>query len=93
MFGTQGFKNTAVLNSVQLGPQSFMQTYAQVVNQYGVNALVGVWGNAYVRGQPRVPAAHMAPATTLPAAALKLVQPLNEHVAFTAEAGLNETVV
>ena len=28
---------------------------------------------------------------TLRAAALKLVQPLNEHIAFTAEAGLNET--
>ncbi len=33
----------------------------------------------------------MAPAATLRADALKLVQPLTEHVAFTAEAGLNET--
>ena len=50
LFGTKGFKNFAVLNNVQLGPQSFTQTYARIVDQYGVNALVGVWGNAYLEG-------------------------------------------
>ena len=50
LFGTKGFKNYAILNSVQLGPQSFIQTYARVVDQTGVNALVGVWGNAYLEG-------------------------------------------
>ena len=31
-------------------PERYTQTYAQVVNQYGVDGLVGVWGNAYVQG-------------------------------------------
>ena len=90
LYGTQGFKNIAVLNSVQLGPQSFTQTIAQVVNQYGVNGLVGVWGNAYVQGNIGYLRRH-GPGSDAPGGTLKLVQPLNEHVAFTAEAGLNET--
>ena len=90
LFGTKGFKNFAVLNSVQLGPQSFTQTYARIVDQYGVNALVGVWGNAYVEGNIGYLRRH-GPGDDAPGGSLKLVQPLNEHVAFTAEAGLNET--
>ena len=66
---------------------------AQSSNQYGVNALVGVWGNAYLRRQPRLPAASWPRQATRRAAMFKLVQPLNEHVAFTAEAGLNETLL
>ena len=34
-----------------------MQTYARMVNQYGVDALVGVWGDAYLQGNARLPAA------------------------------------
>ena len=63
---------------------------AQVVNQYGVNGLVGVWGNAYVQGNLGYLRRH-GPGNDAPGGSLKLVQPLNEHVAFTAEAGLNET--
>ncbi len=48
--GTQGFKNQAVLNSQALTPGIFLQTYAQEVNQYGVNFLFGVWGDAQVQG-------------------------------------------
>jgi hypothetical protein len=90
LFGTKGFKNFAVLNSVQLGPQSFTQTYARIVDQYGVNALVGVWGNAYLEGNIGYLRRH-GPGDDAPGGSVKLIQPLNEHVAFTAEAGLNET--
>jgi OmpA family/PKD domain len=91
IYGTQGFKNFAVLNSVQLGPQSFMQTYARVVDQYGVNALVGVWGNAYMEGNLGYLRRHANGEKDAPGAMFRLVQPLNEHFAFTTEAGLNET--
>ncbi len=57
LFGTQGFKNYAVLNSTTLAPGAFLQTYAQVVNQYGINYLFGVWGDAILSGQRRVFAA------------------------------------
>src|ERR1035437_1873971 len=90
LFMTKGFKNYAVLNQVQLGPQSFIQTYARVVDQAGVNALVGVWGNAYVEGNLGYLKRHSA-LKDAPGGSFKLVQPLNEHVAFTAESGLNES--
>jgi uncharacterized cupredoxin-like copper-binding protein len=92
LFGTKGFKNFAVLNSVQIGPQSFLETYARVVDQVGVNALVGVWGNAYVQGNVGYLRRHN-PGNDRPGAELKLVQPLNDHIAFTAEASLNETLL
>jgi hypothetical protein len=90
IFGTQGFKNTAILNQVQLGPQSFLQTYARVVNQYGGSALVGAWGNAYIEANAAYLRRH-GPGNDAPGGTVRLVQPLNDHVAFTAEAGLNET--
>ncbi|MEO8594966.1 MAG: OmpA family protein [Candidatus Solibacter sp.] len=92
LFTTKGFKNYAVLNSMQLGPQSFLQTYAQVVDQTGVNALVGVWGDAYMEGNIGYLRRH-SEGNDRPGGALKLVQPLNEHVAFTAELGLNESLL
>jgi hypothetical protein len=91
LFGTKGFKNFAVLNTVQLGPNSFTQTYARIVDQAGVNALVGVWNNAYLEGNIGYLRSHATNGGDRPGGSLKLVQPLNEHVAFTAEAGLNET--
>ena len=92
LFATKGFKNYAVLNRVQLGPQSFMETYARVVDQAGVNAMVGAWGNSYFEGNIAYLRRH-EPGNDRPGGSIKLVQPLNEHVAFTAEAGLNETLL
>jgi hypothetical protein len=92
LFATKGFKNTAILNSVQLGPQSFLQTYAQVVDQTGVSGLVGAWGNAYLEGNIGYLRRH-GPGSDSGGGMLKLVQPFNEHVAFTMEAGVNETLL
>jgi outer membrane protein OmpA-like peptidoglycan-associated protein len=88
-FATAGFKNDAVLNSTTLSPYEFLQTYAHVANQYGVNMLVGVWGNAYV--QANAGYVRLRAADDMPGAMIKLVQPLNEKISFTLEAGLNET--
>jgi hypothetical protein len=92
IFATQGFKNFAVLNRVQIGPQSYMETFARVVNQYGVNALVGTWGNAYLEGNVGYLRRHQNSAGR-PGAMLKLVQPLSAHVAFTMEGDYNETLL
>ena len=90
-FVTAGFKNDAVLNSTNLGPTSYLQTYAHVVNQSGINALIGVWGNAYIQASGGY--LRMRGQDDMPGADFKLVQPLNEKVSFTAEFGLNETYV
>jgi len=91
-FATEGFKNIAVLNSVNIGPSSYLQTYARVIDQYGFNALVGTWGNAYLQGNIGYLRMN-GPGNDKPGGTLKLVQPLNDKVSFTLEAGLNETFV
>jgi hypothetical protein len=93
MFATKGFKNYAVLNSVQLGPESFTQTYARIVDQVGANVLVGAWGNAYVEGNLAYLRRHSSGNGNSPGGSIRLIQPLNEHVAFTAEASLNESFI
>src|ERR1022692_1983809 len=93
MFATKGFKNYAVLNQVQLGPESFTQTYARIVDQVGANVLVGAWGNAYVEGNLAYLRRHSTGNGNSPGGSIRLIQPLNEHVAFTAEASLNESFI
>ena len=83
LFGTQGFKNYAVLNSVTLAPGAYLQTYARVVNQYGADALVGVWGDAYLQGNIAYLARHIPGTHSTAGGELKLTQPLGTHVAFT----------
>jgi len=90
-FATAPFKNIAVLNSANLGPTSFLQTYARVVSQFGVNTLVGVWGNASL--EANLGYLRMQGVSDMPGAKLKLVQPINDKVSFTAEFGLNESYV
>ncbi len=93
LFGTQGFKNTAVLNSTVLSPGISLQTYAQEVNQYGVNYLFGVWGNATLQGNIGYLRRQIQGKHATPGAELKLTQPLSPHVAFTAEADYNQTLI
>jgi hypothetical protein len=83
-FVTRGFKNYAILNSVTLAPGAYLQTYARVVNQQGINFLFGTWGDASLSGSLaylQLRESHEA----RPGANLKLTQPVSEHVAFTLE--------
>jgi len=91
-FFTRGIKNYAVLNSVTLAPGAFLQTYARVVNQQGVNFLFNVWGNSHLEGDLaylQLREVHKA----RPGANLTLVQPFTEHVAFTLGGSYNESLV
>jgi hypothetical protein len=91
-FATKGFKNIAVLNSTTVAPGVFLQNYARIVDQYGFNGLVGTWGNAYLEGNIGYLRLN-GPGNDKPGGSLKLVQPLNDKVSFTAEVGLNETYI
>jgi OmpA family/PKD domain len=97
-FGTKGFMNTADLNHATLGPASYTETYAQIVDQVGGSALLGLWGDAYAEGNIGYLRLHGGTAsnglgTGKPGGMIRLVQPLSAHVAATLEAGLNETLV
>ena len=63
------------------------------MKQYGGSALVGVWGDAYIEGNAAYLRNKAPNAKAAPGGSVRLVQPLNPHVAFTAEAGFNETLL
>jgi hypothetical protein len=90
LFGTQGFKNYAIVNNVTLAPGAYMQTYARVVNQYGIDALVGVWGNAYLQGNIGLLRREVAGGKTS-GGEIKLTQPLSRRLALTAALDYNQT--
>jgi uncharacterized cupredoxin-like copper-binding protein len=93
LFGTQAFKNTAVLNNQVISPGITLQTYVQVVNQYGINFLFGLWGNAMLDGNVGYLRRQISGQRSTPGAELKLTQPLTNRIAFTAEADYNQTLV
>ncbi|HKE28735.1 MAG TPA: OmpA family protein [Bryobacteraceae bacterium] len=92
-FGTQGFKNEAIVNNVTLYPGVEMQTFARVVNQYGVDGLIGVWGDAYVQGNVAYLHRNLPGMHSTAGGELRLVQPLNHFVAFTLEGDWQQTYV
>jgi hypothetical protein len=92
-FATQGFKNTAVLNMQELYPGVYNQTYAHIVNQYGFDAQVGVWGDAYLQGNIGVLHRYGPGEGSKPGGDIKLVQPIIPKLAFTAEYDYNASLV
>lgn len=93
LLATKGFKNTAVLNSMLLAPGAFLQTYARITDQFGGSAQVGVWGSAYLEGDIEYLRRHLNGMRNGGSGELKLVQPLSQHVAFTAGGGWDDTYV
>ena len=92
-FITRGFKNYAILNSVTLAPGAYLQTFARVVNQQGVDFLFGTWGDAFLSGDLAYLKMREDGRDARPGGSLKLTQPFSPHLAFTAEAGYNETYI
>ena len=92
-FGTEGFKNTGALGTSALGLSSFLETYARPMNQIGVNAQVGAWGDAWFQGNFGYIHSRQVGESGRPGGELKLVQPLSKELAFTVTAGLNPTLI
>jgi len=93
-FVTRGFKNYAVLNSVTLAPGAFLQTYARVVNQEGVNFLFGVGPKgAHIEGDLAYLKMRLGSRDARPGANLKFVQPFSEHVALALGGAYNPTLI
>ena len=91
IYGTEAFKPYGVLNSVLLAPGAYEQTVARVDNQLGFSATVGAWGNAYIQGNAGAIFAHYQ--GNKPGFNVKLVQPIVNHLAFTAGFGYNESYI
>lgn len=91
VYGTEGFKNYGVLNSVELAPGAFEQTFARIDNQVGFSATVGAWGKSYFSGNAGAIFTHYQ--GNKPGFNVKFVQPIINHLAFTAGVGYNESYI
>ncbi len=98
-FGSKGFWNSGVINSVNatdpvtgaLLNHLFLNSYLSVVDQAGVNGTIGLWGNNYIDGN--IGYLHGVLAGNRVGGTARFVFPINNHVAFTVEGGLNETLI
>jgi hypothetical protein len=91
-YGTEGFKNTGALETTQLGPTSFIETYARPLNQVGGTFQIGTWGDAWIEGNVGYIHSHTSDASRM-GGQVKLVQPVSRELAFTVAAGLNPTLI
>lgn len=91
VFGTKGFKDNPVVGQTQLGPNSFLETYMHIVDQVGASGQVGIFGNNYLEGNIGYLSSRSSQVASRPGGRLKLVTPISDRFALTAEVGLNET--
>jgi hypothetical protein len=93
LFGTKGFMNEAVINRAYTTASRNIleETYLRVVDQIGGSTQIGLWKDSYIEGN--LGAMFRRGGNNRPGGMVRLVQPLNHHVAFTLEAGLNETLI
>jgi OmpA family protein/K319-like protein len=98
LFGTKGFRNEANINSALVvlpngvtSPDLTSETYLRIVDQVGISGSIGLWGNNYLEGNAGFLKSAMYGDRF--GGTLRLVFPLNNKVAFTAEGGINPTIV
>ncbi len=90
-FGAKSFLDEPVIGRQGLGRNLFLETYLNVVDQVGGSAQIGLYKNSYVEGNLGM--LFRKGGSDRPGGTVRLVLPLSSHVAFTAEAGLNETLL
>jgi len=97
-FGTAAFLNNPIINSTNaVSPTGMLETnvllqrYLHVINQGGISATAGLFGNNYWEGN--IAYLHSATYGDRAGGTLRLVFPLNQKIALTVEGGVNETLV
>ena len=90
-FGTKKFMDGAIVNEALIRRHVLEQTFLQVVDQAGVSTALAAWGDSWIEGN--VGAMFRASGDTRPGGSIRYVHPINSKVAFTLEAGLNQTLV
>ena len=99
VFGTKAFMDNArIYDAAYVNPQTgyvssdlFVEKYLKVVDQVGVSATVGLWGNNYLEGNIGYLKSYVS--ADRPGGTIRFVFPINTHVAFTVEGGVNETLL
>ena len=108
LFGTKGFMNNAVIDTrnatfatgqtnadgtpvLAVAPNLFLQRYLSIVDQIGLSTTLGLWGNNYV--EANVGYLRSFGHADRPGGTVRFVFPIKDHFAFTAEGGVNETLL
>jgi hypothetical protein len=97
-YGTYAFLNSSEINSVAAvlangvtSPDLLNQTFLRAINQAGAAFSLGLWGNNYMEGNVGYLKSQMYGDRI--GGTLRFIFPLNTHLAFTLEGGLNETLL
>lgn len=99
VFGTKGFLNNAVINRANgvnqvtgaLLNDVIFERYLRVVDQAGLSATVGLWGNNYVEGN--IGYLKSVGYGDRVGGTMRFIFPVNTKIAFTVEGGMNETML
>ncbi len=90
-FGTKAFMDGAVVNSEQISKNMIRETFLRVNDQVGVSTAVGTWGDPWIEGNLGAIFRHGGENKL--GGTIRYIHPINSKVAFTVEAGVNQTYV
>jgi hypothetical protein len=91
LFGSKGFMNNAVVNRAVISRNILEERFLRIVDQIGASTAVTVGRNTMLEGN--IGALFVHGAANRPGGTIRLIQPLNQRVAFTLEGGLNESFI
>ena len=89
-YGTRGFMDGAVLNRISVWANTVEESYLSIVDQVGFSTAFAAWGDAWYEGNF---GALFGAGDNKVGGSIRYIHPLSESIAFTAEAGLNETLI
>ena len=98
VFGTKGFLDNALINRANgvdlngnIQNNVILENYLKIVDQAGVSATVGIWGKNYAEGN--IGYLKSVAYGDRMGGTVRLIFPLNNKIALTAEGGVNETML
>ncbi len=91
IFGTKGFMDGGVLNRVNVRPNTIEESYLSIVDQFGFSTAVAAWGDSWFEGN--VGTLFREGGDKKAGGSIRYIHPLTRSIAFTAEAGVNETLI
>ncbi|MEO8027990.1 MAG: OmpA family protein [Bryobacteraceae bacterium] len=95
-FGTKGFMDNAVINRANpmvnglLANNVVLETYLKIVDQVGVSTTLPLWGRSYFEGN--IGYLKRFGGDDRPGGTFRIVYPITNGIALTAEGGFNETL-
>ncbi len=91
IFGAKGFLDRDLVHTRRFGRNIVENTFVRTVDQAGLSATVGMWGRSWAEGNIGYLRGRANPNRA--GGALRFIFPFSEHWAFTAEGGVNETLL